>query len=306
MGEFFQLQDLAAIAPELALTVFGLALLLLDLIVYEKRTLGYFALAGIAFSGILLFRLDGVNVSAYGDQLAVDPFAAYFKFLFLIAAGLTIGISTRYLDIEGEQHGEYYVLILFATMGMMFMAGGTDLVTLYIGLETMAIGSLLELAGQPGLDEELATARKLYGRDIRSMDRLLGALFARLFRHLSRPKLRHFIRPVGCVRMGLPFSRGPDVSGFRLGTQLRLSSDPESPAATVSAAATTANTAHAHWAPRGNRRQITPATNGNAIGRTIGWKMRSICPAPITSKAEADFASPLPTSTARFSPVTDG
>ena len=141
MGEFFQLQDLAAIAPELALTVFGLALLLLDLIVHEKRMLGYFALAGIAFSGILLFRLDGINVSAYGDQLAVDPFAAYFKFLFLIAAGLTIGISMRYLDIEGEQHGEYYVLILFATMGMMFMAGGTDLVTLYIGLETMAIAT---------------------------------------------------------------------------------------------------------------------------------------------------------------------
>ena len=143
MGDFFQLQDLAAIAPEIALTVFGLALLLLDLIVREKRMLGYFALAGLGLSGVLLFRLDGVNISAYGGQLAVDPFAAYFKFLFLIAAGLTIGISIRYLDVEREQHGEYYVLILFATMGMMFMAGGTDLVTLYIGLETMAIATYI-------------------------------------------------------------------------------------------------------------------------------------------------------------------
>ncbi len=141
MGDFFQLQDLAAIAPELALTIFGLALLLLDLIVREKHTLGYFALAGLGLSGVLLYRLDGVNMSAYGGQLAVDPFAAYFKFIFLIAAGLTIGISMRYLDVEREQHGEYYVLILFATMGMMFMAGGTDLITLYIGLETMAIAT---------------------------------------------------------------------------------------------------------------------------------------------------------------------
>ena len=50
-------------------------------------------------------------------------------------------ISLKYLDIERENHGEYYALILFATMGMMFMAGAVDLVTLYIGLETMAIAT---------------------------------------------------------------------------------------------------------------------------------------------------------------------
>ncbi len=143
MGEFFQLQDLAAIAPEIALTVFGLALLLFDLIVHEKHKLGYVGLAGLIVSAVLLFRLEGVDISAYGGQLAVDPFAAYFKFLFLIAGGLAIGMSMRYLDVEREQHGEYYALILFATMGMMFMAGGTDLVTLYIGLETMAIATYI-------------------------------------------------------------------------------------------------------------------------------------------------------------------
>jgi NADH-quinone oxidoreductase subunit N len=47
----------------------------------------------------------------------------------------------RYLEIEREHHGEYYTLILFATMGMMFMAGAADLITLYIGLETMAIAT---------------------------------------------------------------------------------------------------------------------------------------------------------------------
>ena len=141
MGDFFQLQDLAAIAPELELTAFGLALLIADLIVRDKRKLGYFALAGLAVSALFLFRLGGTNLSAYGGQLAVDPFATYFKFIFLIGAGLTIGLSMRYLDIEREHHGEYYALILFATMGMMFMASGTDLVTLYIGLETMAIAT---------------------------------------------------------------------------------------------------------------------------------------------------------------------
>ena len=79
MGEFFQLQDLAAIAPELALTVFGLALLLFDLIVHEKHKLGYVGLAGLFVAAILLFRLEGVNISAYGGQLAVDPFAGLLQ-----------------------------------------------------------------------------------------------------------------------------------------------------------------------------------------------------------------------------------
>ena len=57
------------------------------------------------------------------------------------AAALAILISLRYLDIEREHHGEYYALILFATMGMMFMVGAMDLVVLYIGLETMAIAT---------------------------------------------------------------------------------------------------------------------------------------------------------------------
>ncbi len=141
MGEFFQLRDLVAIAPELQLTAFGLVLLIADLVIREPRRLGYIALSGLAVSAGWLFVVGGTHGPAYGDQLVVDPFAAYFKFIFLIAAGLTIGLSMRYLDIEREQHGEYYALILFATMGMMFMAGGTDLVTLYIGLETMAIAT---------------------------------------------------------------------------------------------------------------------------------------------------------------------
>ena len=140
MGDFFQPQDLAAIAPELELTAFGLALLIADLFVRDKSKLGYFALAGLAVSTFFLFRVE-MRPEAYGGQLAVDPFATYFKFIFLIAAGLTIAMSMRYLDIEREHHGEYYALILFATMGMMFMASGTDLVTLYIGLETMAIAT---------------------------------------------------------------------------------------------------------------------------------------------------------------------
>src|SRR5207244_5621278 len=44
-----------------------------------------------------------------------------------------------YLETEGEQRGEYYALILFSVVGMMFMASSVDLLSLFISLELMAI-----------------------------------------------------------------------------------------------------------------------------------------------------------------------
>ncbi len=55
-------------------------------------------------------------------------------------------LSVRYLQIEDENHGEYYALMLFATVGMMFMASGYDLIVQFLGLETMAL-SFYVLAG---------------------------------------------------------------------------------------------------------------------------------------------------------------
>jgi NADH-quinone oxidoreductase subunit N len=69
----------------------------------------------------------------------IDGFALIFRGLFLLAAALAIAISIRYLDIEREQHGEYYALVLYATVGMMLLASGYDLISLYIGLELMAL-----------------------------------------------------------------------------------------------------------------------------------------------------------------------
>jgi NADH-quinone oxidoreductase subunit N len=55
-------------------------------------------------------------------------------------------MSVRFLEIEGASPGEYYFLILCATLGMMIMAGGIDLISIFIGLETMAV-SFYILAG---------------------------------------------------------------------------------------------------------------------------------------------------------------
>jgi len=64
MAQFFNIQDIGAIGPELYLAMFGMIVLVLDLVVEKKRTLGLVALIGLALSGLFLLRLRGVEFSA--------------------------------------------------------------------------------------------------------------------------------------------------------------------------------------------------------------------------------------------------
>lgn len=138
--------DLQLIAPEMIITAFACVALVMEVILpYRKSKLtAYAALVGVAlaFTSLALqWLFMGTSLPATGfyGMVRVDGFALLFKAIFLIAAALAIGISTRFLDIEGEQHGEYYSLILFATTGMMFIACSYDLISLYISLELMAL-----------------------------------------------------------------------------------------------------------------------------------------------------------------------
>jgi NADH-quinone oxidoreductase subunit N len=138
--------DLQLIAPELIMTVCACVALVMEVILpYRKSKLtAYFSLVGIAFAFTSLavqwwFMGNSLPFNGFYGMIRVDGFALLFKAIFLIGAALAIGISTRFLDIEGEQHGEYYSLILFATLGMMFIACSYDLISLYISLELMAL-----------------------------------------------------------------------------------------------------------------------------------------------------------------------
>src|SRR6185369_11662784 len=148
-------RDLQLIAPELIITVAACVALVMEVILpykYGKWT-AYFSLGGIALAMVSLgaqfismggtFRLSALQslspMDGFYGMVRIDGFALIFRAIFLIAAALAIAISIRYLDIEREQHGEYYSLILFATVGMMFLGGGYDLISLYISLELMAL-----------------------------------------------------------------------------------------------------------------------------------------------------------------------
>jgi len=148
-------RDLQLIAPELILTVVACLALVMEVILPYKfsKWTAWFSLVGIALALISLgaqfvgmggsFNLAALQsvtpVDGFYNMVRIDGFALVFEAIFLIAAALTVAISARYLDIEREQHGEYYALILFATVGMMFLGSGSDLISLYIALELMAV-----------------------------------------------------------------------------------------------------------------------------------------------------------------------
>src|SRR6266567_7161179 len=151
---FFNPDDLRLIAPELILTAVACVALVMEVILPYKlsKWTAWFSLAGIGLalvSLVMQFRTMAGGLSlnvqnltvldGFFGMVRVDGFALLFKAIFLVAAGLAIAISTRFLDIEGEQHGEYYALILLATVGMMFLGSGYDLISLYIALELMAV-----------------------------------------------------------------------------------------------------------------------------------------------------------------------
>ena len=139
--------DFYYILPELVLTGGALVLLIADVLLPRgSRALTWVTLIAIGATLASLAPFTGTRVEVANGLLAVDRFAVFFKIVFLVAAALTVLMSTRYLEIEGVSPGEYYFLILCATLGMMIMAGGIDLISLIIGLETMAV-SFYILAG---------------------------------------------------------------------------------------------------------------------------------------------------------------
>ncbi len=141
MPAWFSAKDLFYLLPELVLTAAALVVLVVDALTPRKsqRLLSWLGLAALAATAVAMWYVAGAHVAVGNGLVAVDGFAFFFKVVFLLAAALTILMSVNYLDVEGSRHGEYVFLVLCATLGMMFMAGGTDLITIFIGLETMAI-----------------------------------------------------------------------------------------------------------------------------------------------------------------------
>ena len=135
--------DLRPVMPEIIMAVLALLILLSDLVIKRKETIGFLAMICAA---VVTYSLAGSVGVSFNGMFISDGYSLFFKLIFLLNAVLTVLISVRYIEIEKVNLGEYYGLLLFATLGMMIMASAGDLIVLYLGLELMALSTYI-LAG---------------------------------------------------------------------------------------------------------------------------------------------------------------
>jgi NADH-quinone oxidoreductase subunit N len=153
---------MGAILPEVLLLVLAGLVLVLDLAGRGRGRLGWFTATGLA--AILVATLYFGRPSAdqgmvFGGMLRHDWPAFAFKVLFLFSAAITCLLS---LDVPTVgTRGEYYTLLLVATLGMCLMAAASDLIMLYLAVETTSI-PLYVLAGFLQQDEKSAESGMKY------------------------------------------------------------------------------------------------------------------------------------------------
>ncbi len=135
--------------PELIIALTLLIVLVFDLFdAISKSILGWMTIVG---SGIALWvsiqmHQAGTVGTQFNDMFKVDNFSLFFNIIFLVSTILVTLISMSYLGRDDRKQGPYYLLILLATLGMMLMAAGNELIIVFLGLELMSL-SLYVLAG---------------------------------------------------------------------------------------------------------------------------------------------------------------
>jgi NADH-quinone oxidoreductase subunit N len=155
---------LIAILPEISLLVLAGIILVFDMIARPsaRRTLGWLTglgLAAVLVEALLLSRPDASQGLIFGGMLRHDWTAFSFKIIFLFAGAVTALLS---LGVEGvSRRGEYFTLLVVATLGMSLMAMAADLMMLFLAIETTSI-PLYILAGFMKGDQKSAESGMKY------------------------------------------------------------------------------------------------------------------------------------------------
>jgi NADH-quinone oxidoreductase subunit N len=134
------------IAPEVIVCVAAVVVMLVDAFARpaQRWITGSIALIGLliaAVATIFLWANGTASADAFNGMIVLDELRLGFTLIFLLVAALTLLISTVWVHGEQLPAGEFHSLLLFATVGMMFMASGNDLVIIFLGLEILSIAT---------------------------------------------------------------------------------------------------------------------------------------------------------------------
>ena len=144
--EFISLTDLTPIIPEIIVLLTACTVLLVDLFAVKKNrslTLAVTTIIGLLLAMYSETLLHGKDITGFYGTVVADDFSILFEFIYMSVAIITVFVSRHYIAENEMNFGEYYVLLLTAVSGMMFMTSGLDLLVIFIGLEIMSISSYI-------------------------------------------------------------------------------------------------------------------------------------------------------------------
>lgn len=134
-----------ALLPETVLAVGAMAILLGDVFARRGdarptgRWVGPAAVVATVLAGVANAWLAGVEAGIQSPAVALDGFRVAANFLILGATALGLMFAFDYLDRERLRSGEFYALVLLASVGMMVLVGARDLILVFLGLELMSV-----------------------------------------------------------------------------------------------------------------------------------------------------------------------
>ncbi|MDT4896571.1 MAG: NADH-quinone oxidoreductase subunit [Acidobacteriota bacterium] len=135
------------ILPELIISVVAVVVMLLDAFARpsQRWVTGGLSLAGLVSAGVasvwMWMNWTGVAAGDFNGMIVLDELRLSFTLIFLFVSALTVLISMVWVENEKLPAGEFHALLLFATVGMMLMASGNDLVIIFLGLEILSIAT---------------------------------------------------------------------------------------------------------------------------------------------------------------------
>jgi len=150
------LSDIAnAMIPEFIIAILVISSLILTFVLKDRKqnSIFFVAICGLALAlfSFVLMPLS-VETRAFYESFVSNPFTATFRILVLLGTMFAILLSKRYVCKFGNSIGEFYTLILTATLGGMLLIGANDLIMLFVGIETLSISSFA-LCGYTKLDK---------------------------------------------------------------------------------------------------------------------------------------------------------
>ena len=148
MSSLTNIQSIPYFIPELVLVIFAVGAILVDLVNRGKNTerVAYVALVGVAATLIAVIAVGSSEHRLFLGMIRLDSFAVFFKILILAATAVTIVFSIKSEELDPRMKGEYYALLIAVTFGMFLMVSSTNLLMIFISLETVSLTSYI-LAG---------------------------------------------------------------------------------------------------------------------------------------------------------------